>query len=278
MSKSFKSVFSPHKFAPSIINHEMDIVDLWQINRPFIFSAMAHIAYFNEIKIKTYMEILGANKTVCYDHDGAQAFLSIWDNKAILAFRGTEPIEGSGKHHHKLGFFHKLRIKYLMHLPLDPLSLIFLNNDILADLKFLPTNFDGHDEVNVHRGFLGELDKLWNNTNIIQDIDEHVKDIPLSVTGHSLGGAMATLAGMRHSFEHVVTFGEPRVGSNIDKAFKSKKHTRYINGDDPVAKLPPEILFDYEHHGSPVNISDTNGETDFKYDHSIIYYSENLSN
>jgi len=252
----------------------MDFELLWNTKQSFVFSSIAHIAYFHELKVDTFMTQLGANKTFFYDIKGAQAFLSIWENKAVLSFRGTQPIEDKGKHHHKLGFFRRFRIKHFLHLPLDPLSLIYLNNDILADLKFIPTSFDGMDKVNVHTGFLGEIDKLW--INILKDINQHVKDIPIWVTGHSLGGAMATLAGMRHSFEEVITFGEPRVGFHLDKAFKSKHHTRYVNGDDPVTKLPPELLFGYDHHGDPVHINDKDGETNMVYDHSIIYYSENL--
>ena len=88
---------------------------------------------------------------------------------------------------------------------------------------------------------------------------------------------MATLAGMRYPFEEVVTFGEPRVGSNIDIAFKAKSHKRYVNGNDPVTKVPPELFFGYDHHGEPVRIFDPGGRTDFRYDHSIVYYSENLN-
>lgn len=274
MSKSFDAVFAPHKFVPSIISSNMDFDDLWQSNKDFVFSSMSHIAYFHKNKVISFMEKLGAYKTVFYDEGGAQAFLSIWDNKAVLTFRGTQPIEGIGKHHHKLGFLRKFRIKHFWHLPLAPLSLIYINNDILADLRFIPTSFDESENVNVHRGFLGEIDKLW--THIAQDIDEHVKDKPLWVTGHSLGGAMATLAGMRHSFEQVVTFGEPRVGIHIEQAFKSKSHSRYVNGDDPVTKLPPELFSGYDHHGNPIHITDSDGETDIRYDHSIVYYSENL--
>lgn len=275
MSKSFEAVFAPHKFIPAIIENDLDFENLWRTNPDFVFSSLAHIAYFNGSKVKSFMKQLGASDTKFYDNKGAQAFLSIWDDKAILSFRGTQPIEGIGKHHHKLGFFRKLRIKYFWHLPLDPLSLIYLNNDILADLKFIPTSFDGMDNVGVHSGFLGEINKLWSEilTHIKQDAD----NLPVYVTGHSLGAAMATLAGMRHSFEKVITFGEPRVGMHIDKAFKSKVHTRYVNGDDPVTKLPPELLFGYDHHGIPIHIADRDGETDLRYDHSIVYYSENLS-
>ena len=275
MSKSFVSVFSPHKFEPSIIKNNMDFEQLWIANQDFIFSSLSHIAYFHESKVETFMKQLGATDTKFYDQKGAQAFLSIWNDKAVLAFRGTQPIEGIGKHHHKLGFFHKLRIKYFWHLPLDPLSLIYLNNDILADLKFTPASFDNIAKVEVHTGFLGEINKIW--PKILTNIQRDVGRLPLYVTGHSLGGAMATLAGMRHAFEKVTTFGEPRVGIHIDKAFKSKSHTRYINGDDPVTKLPPELFYGYDHHGNPIHIADRDGETDFKYDHSIVYYSENLS-
>jgi len=275
MSKSFEAVSSPHKFIPSIIKDNMDFEHLWQTKQAFIFSSLAHIAYFNKIKIKTFMERLGAEKTFFYNNEGAQAFLSIWKNKAVLTFRGTQPIEGSGKHHRKLGFFKKFRIKYFLKLKLDPLSLIFINNDILADLNFIPTSFDDMNDVNVHSGFLDELNKLWDN--IIRDINQHIKNIPLWVAGHSLGGAMATLAGMRHSFEGVTTFGEPRVGSNVGKAFKSKNHNRYVNGDDPVTEVPPEFLFDYEHHGNLMPVRDEDGTTNMMYDHSIIYYSENLN-
>lgn len=275
MSKSFEAVFSPHKFVPSIIKSNMDFEKLWKSNPDFIFSNLSHIAYFHADKVNKFMTQLGANETFFYDVNGAQAFLSIWDDKAILSFRGTQPIEGVGKHHHKLGFFRKLRIKYFWHLPLDPLSLIYLNNDILADLKFIPTSFDNVKNVEVHSGFLGELNKVWKT--IKNNIEKDVGSLPLYVTGHSLGGAMATLAGMRHSFEKVTTFGEPRVGIHIDKAFKSNSHTRYINGDDPVTKLPPELFYGYDHHGNPIHITNRNGETDFRYDHSIVYYSENLS-
>ena len=275
MSKSFESVFSPHKFVPAIIDKHLDFESLWKTNQDFVFSSLSHIAYFNEEKVNSFMKQLGANDTKFYDEDGAQAFLSVWDDKAILSFRGTQPIEAMGKHHHKLGFFKKFRIKYFWHLPLDPLSLIYINNDILADLKFIPTSFDGMESVNVHSGFLAEINKIWSN--ILINIERDIGNLPFYVTGHSLGGAMATLAGMRHTFEKVTTFGEPRVGIHINNAFKSKNHTRYVNGDDPVTKLPPELLYGYDHHGTPIHIADRNGETDFRYDHSIVYYSENLS-
>lgn len=272
MSKQFQKVVSPHKFVPSIINSDKTFNELWRDNPSWVFSNLSHIAYFRKDKVLNYMEKLGAEKTFFYNNEGAQAFLSIWEDKAILAFRGTQPIENPKKNRSKLNVFHKLIIKFFIKLPINPFSLLFLNNDVLADFNFFQTPFN--NKVNVHSGFLEEVDKLWED--ISKDIEQHASTLSTWVTGHSLGGAMATLAGMKHKFEAVTTFGEPRVGRKINLAFKSKRHIRYVNGDDPVTKLPPTFFSYYKHHGEKVRITDINGDTNFIYDHSIIYYSENL--
>lgn len=71
MSKSFESVFYPHKFVPSIIGSNIDFERIWKSNQDFVFSNLSHIAYFNELKVKGFMKQLGANKTHFYDEDGA---------------------------------------------------------------------------------------------------------------------------------------------------------------------------------------------------------------
>ncbi len=121
-----------------------------------------------------------------------------------------------------------------------------------------------------------ELGKLWQK--IVTDLDEHTADpeIPVFVTGHSLGGAMATIAGMRRKSTQVVTFGEPRVGSNVGAEFRAESHTRYVNGNDPVTMVPPKWWpFCYEHHGDEIPIQDREGPN-VVYDHSIVYYAQNL--
>ena len=87
---------------------------------------------------------------------------------------------------------------------------------------------------------------------------------------------MATVAGMRYEFEDVVTIGEPRVGYNIDKEFKAKGHTRVVNGNDPVTKIPPPIPFVYEHHGEEIKIEDPGDGADVRYDHAPSDYSKYL--
>jgi triacylglycerol lipase len=281
MDKSFKAVFSPQKFIPfPSVSNGTEFKHQWQTNRPWVLSNMSHAAYLDEAEVLRLMRILGATNTFAYDHDGAQAFLAVWPDKAILAFRGSQPQENQPtakitdlleQVSSKLGFgFDPEWFKSLM----DPNSFKLRINDVLADLKITKTPFD--NETDVHRGFLAEIDKLWS-ASILPDLENHATGIPVWFTGHSLGAAMATLVGMRYPAEEVMTFGEPRVGQNIAQAFKSKRHTRYVNGDDPVTKVPPQDSFDYEHHGVEVKIRDSDEGTDFRFDHSIIYYSENLT-
>ena len=274
MRKELKAVFSPHKYIPALIEQAAGFETYWQQNRHWVFCNFSHIAYFNKPQVEQFLTSLGAQTIKFYDRKGAQAYLAIWNDKAVLSFRGTQPIENNHSPARKAGLLRKFRLKHFLHLKIDPKSLLYFANDILADMRFKKTSFDDSRYTEVHRGFLCELDKIWDR--IYNDIQTHAKELPIWATGHSLGGAMATLAGMRHCFEGVITFGEPRVGIHIDKEFRSKKHVRYINGDDPVTKIPPELIFGFDHHGEPIRICDNDGRTDFKYDHSIVYYSENL--
>lgn len=275
MSKSLLAAFSPHKFIPQIIAENINFDDLWNTNQALVFSNMAHIAYFNKEKVEVFLEQLNTTIFHFYNYAGAQAFLAIWHDKAILSFRGTQSIEFDNHKGPKLSFFDSLKLKFLYHLWLDSHSSALVYNDILANLKLKTTTFDSYEKVKVHSGFLQELNKLW--PEIKKDIQQDVGNLPIWTTGHSLGGALSTLAAMRYPFEGVITFGEPRVGSQIELAFKAKNHIRYINGKDPVPSLPPEFIYNYKHHGEEKNISIKEGDADVLYDHSIVYYSKNLS-
>lgn len=78
---------------------------------------------------------------------------------------------------------------------------------------------------------------------------EH-REAQLVVTGHSLGGALATLAGsyLRKKGIHadIYTFGSPRVGNKAFASWVSNqsngKTYRVTNKKDPVTSLPPEVL------------------------------------
>jgi hypothetical protein len=128
--------------------------------------------------------------------------------------------------------------------------------DWLTDVRFLPERLyglqsDGRIDTNkdfghVHRGFKQAFDAVWSN------LAETVKNYtgPVWITGHSLGGALATLATIRIAdhlprldIRGLYTFGGPRVGNGrFREAFESLKGDisvwRIINNNDLVAIIP----------------------------------------
>jgi predicted lipase len=98
---------------------------------------------------------------------------------------------------------------------------------------------------NVHKGFAGALDSVWNQIqsllNQLEDADQTIW-----VTGHSLGGALATLAAKRMAppFKPfaIYTYGQPRVGDlAFSKAFKLLEF-RFVNNRDIVPTVPPRFI------------------------------------
>ena len=124
----------------------------------------------------------------------------------------------------------------------------------LTNLDVLQTEYLG---AMVHSGFLSALMSVW------QPIDKAIRDEvgqggkrKIWITGHSLGGALATLAtrrllNMNLAPLETYTFGQPRVG---DKAFASQITStfyRFTYNMDPVTFVPFLVYktLNYEHVG-----------------------------
>lgn len=172
----------------------------------------SQFAYMDEAKAKPAYKKLGYSYHKYIEVDGAQCHISWNKDNMTISFRGTEPDEFS---------------------------------DIKADLRAFPKR--GQSGGWVHLGFQGELDKVWSELKSF--IDKNKKNRNLYITGHSLGGAMATLASSRFRPDALYTYGSPRVGTrSFVKSFHTP-HFRHVNNNDIVTSVPPSFL-GYKHHGT----------------------------
>ncbi|MFF4285002.1 lipase family protein [Streptomyces sp. NPDC001633] len=119
----------------------------------------------------------------------------------------------------------------------------------------------------IHYGFGEALESVWPQVHAaLHEFRNNGQTVWF--TGHSLGGALAMLAGARLHFEEpyltaagVYTFGQPRTCDRLltrefDAAFTDRMY-RFVNNNDVVPQLPPEPAF---HHVSALRYIDSTGK------------------
>lgn len=161
-----------------------------------------------------------------------QAWLGVDDANIVVAFRGTE----------------------------SPATLDGLKDILLTDamnLLVVPEGRFGHDlsaagvGARFHKGFVDALATVWDPLSAAVESETKRRDRPLWLTGHSLGGALALLAAwlFKRRFvavHEVCTFGAPMIGNRVACAAFNREFAgrifRYVNGRDPVPKLPTMSL------------------------------------
>ncbi|KAL8702884.1 MAG: hypothetical protein Q9201_003947 [Fulgogasparrea decipioides] len=123
-----------------------------------------------------------------------------------------------------------------------------------ADWDMIRTDTNFCHECRVHRGFLHSWEemKIAVLTNMKKAVEIH-PDYRIVVTGHSLGGAVATLAAaeLRRLDDHfrsqteLYTFGSPRLANKEAAAWfsgQSRLSWRITYKNDLVPRLPPRAL------------------------------------
>lgn len=175
---------------------------------------LAQIAYDDKAEAAPKIKKLGYTGHTFFDDNGAQVHVVWNDDDIVLCFRGTEPDEFS---------------------------------DIKADLNALPDR--GQSGGWVHNGFQEEVNKVWDEVTRV--LEKHGEGRNLYITGHSLGGAMATIAASRLKLQAkaLYTYGSPRVGTRSFVKSFTVPHYRHVNNNDIVPKVPFAIL-GYRHHGT----------------------------
>ena len=192
------------------------IEELTPMRRALLFAELSSISYFDHDDVNRLVEILGFQDVTFFDRDGSQAYAISNGRDRIIACRGTEPNEW---------------------------------NDIKADANAGKALAETVGRV--HRGFKQEVDDLWPM------LESHLttNELTLWFTGHSLGGAMATICAGRCMLSQIksnpsglFTYGSPRVGTKRYINYFDISHERWVNNNDIVTRVPPAWL-GFRHHG-----------------------------
>ena len=153
----------------------------------------------------------------------SQMYVCHYDNHLVVVFRGTES-----------------------------------TRDVLTDLNAIRVgmplpNMPESKYPLVHWGFLNQFNELRPELDPI--IEKYVKkmndikmeEIDIIFTGHSLGGALATIASLNYASIYpninvsCVTFGSPRVGDAVFRNYFSENivnSCRFVNDNDPIPCIP----------------------------------------
>lgn len=198
------------------------IEDLTILRRSLLFAELAWVAYLAEESAATVVDDIGLRETMFLERDGSQAYIFKSDTDCIVACRGTEPNEW---------------------------------NDIRADVNAMSAVSETVGRV--HRGFKQEVDDLWPRLEKL--LIENTKT--LWFTGHSLGGAMATISAGRCFLSHIdsnprqlYTYGSPRVGNKRYVNHVNLEHLRWVNNNDIVTRVPPPWM-GYRHTGTQLYLN-----------------------
>jgi len=190
----------------------------------------ATLAYSDPDFARTAFARAGLPDVRFFDGKSTQCYVAGNDDFIIVAFRGTE-LRSRGEH-----------------------AMVY---DVLVDVQVNLVPDEGGGRT--HSGFRKALDEVWQDreeegkhitglkTSLDQLLERRCR--PIWFTGHSLGGAVATLAARRYGTARgLYTFASPRVGDAEFRDRFSLPCYRFANDNDMVCHFPPEGL--YQHVGS----------------------------
>jgi triacylglycerol lipase len=178
-------------------------------------SEAALLTYWSADEASTILRDAAQLESEFIDVDGTEAYVAWNDAAAIVAFRGTQPNQ-----------------------PID----VWTDVDVAQSAWTRPGE-------RVHQGFEQALnDRVWRRINARL---QALAGRSVWVTGHSLGAALATLAGDRlDQVAGIYTFGAPRVGDPAFARGFNQRHAgrsfRFVNNADVVTTVPAARLLDLQ--------------------------------
>lgn len=164
---------------------------------------------------------LSAQSVWHFNRDDIQGFAAIIDGKIFLVFRGTQ------------------------------VSVRWNWTDVLRNMRMGFTAWEGSGHV--HAGYLEGLMAVRTEINDYLRTVEMYPGKSLVITGHSLGGATATLAAALWAAE-TYTFGAPKVGDREFAGALPNTVYRFVHAHD-IAPKHPRWWTGYRHGGELWRIS-----------------------
>jgi triacylglycerol lipase len=215
--------------------HREHFVFQWDVERyspvnAWWLSEASLLVYADENFAVPRFNAAGFDEVKFFSGHSTQCYVAANRKFAIIAFRGTECDIDQGP---------EAMAQFIADLGVD------------IDIRWVATQGGGK----IHRGFHDALDEIWNELLI------HLNGLRRSgctlwLTGHSLGGALATLAAARFKKAHgLYTFGAPRLGNRDFAANFPVMGFRFVNNNDVVPHLP---IFPYVDLGE-LRYIDSNG-------------------
>ncbi|WP_168566867.1 lipase family protein [Crateriforma spongiae] len=192
----------------------------WDIAKPL--SAFAYQVYEDQPIITRYfLSSMGFAELIEMPYETMYGYIAVKDDVMVICFRGTNLTSFS---------------------------------DWRVNCQTGQVEYRGHY---FHSGFLDNYRAM--RSTIASAIREYSPK-HVWVTGHSLGGALATICATDLTLSSslrptLCTFGQPRVadsgGSRLIDETLSRRYARFVNGSDVVPSLPPTLPFiwTYGHAG-----------------------------
>lgn len=283
-------IFPPYREYHWFDNLERLNIDLnnqqFSDEKAWFFSELSTLIYDNEAFNRKTL----TNKLKITDND-IHWFYSQGNEAILINYQQTQIVVFQGTHFPRLSFTNFASLTRTA-------ENILVDDLVIAPIEQTVTNNNHSDSVKLHQGFVKALGKDDDHDSLWQQINRQLdKDKPLWLAGHSLGGAMATIAAMKNAQQvaGLYTYGTPCVGDSKAKQWQQRqlanKFFRYVNGSDIVCHIMTQPKFrrhfyHYEHAGElkSLNIQgnlgpfhliegliDTVGLSFI--DHSPIYYS-----
>lgn len=201
------------------------ILDMCRMSSLVYFGKEEMALRYNQHNIRVLQKCKEIPKLIdnTEDYNDGQAFMTVYNNEGLLVFRGSETIRDW------MSDFNVIRVK--------------------MDVK----NLSEREKPLVHYGFIRQYRSLEDQ--IHDELNDYIDNhniTTLNIAGHSLGGALASIASIQlhHEFPNLniccYTFGSPRPG---DKEFSKlflqsvNESYRFLNAYDPVTATPTTWRF-----------------------------------